>query len=682
MSTTGICSVKTNDKTDIDCGDTTSEFTIAPSLTLITKDVDSADYFLSYYQSIMGTFAQPSGNNGDDAPVLPTIGGLYVEPIGDNCETVHKTGGLDNFWRSARYLNTSDASYLSTSQSCPIRDIQTTSTITFSFGTHGLGSVNEKNCSTASFDAKSISNRLAYTSGGFCSQIQASGISFGSQQQFLAKDCISDSYGGGAWAITLLNCYSTGQKSSVQSAMAYRALAYNDSSTNNYVQPIINQSDSSKYIVVEDDDFKVKCPDIIIYRPSSTGNNDDTTKVDDSKIGGGIYDDQGTLTPFWSSYKIDNLPKPSEAPQFTSSWTDFQEIIKANTDTGAIFVPAGLYYIDKPTTITKHVLGIGMPVILLKAPITFKDVQIYSLIFDVFNTFNSDVITFEGSVKSFDLSVRCGGLADTTNYLLAQDEGKRPDGLNKDSAMLPPNSVKISPGFAAIRVSGDDCYMENTWIWRADHYYNATRFKDNSQNSADHGIIIDGDRFRAACLQVEHFDRENVIWNGNDGKLVMFQNEMPYYGDSFNTPVLVINGKGFQGWSIGIYCYFANSPVIVDHTIRITKNASDAKIYNFFNIWLGGSNADSKISNGLYDENSCSYYGSGASAEVAVPKLESFGVRKQLSSCIPNWDGSSSPSPSSPPSKKKSKAWIWIMLIIFAVIVLGVILFFALKKHD
>jgi hypothetical protein len=40
--------------------------------------------------------------------------------------------------------------------------------------------------------------------------------------------------------------------------------------------------------------------------------------------------------------------------------------------------------------------------------------------------------------------------------------------------------------------------------------------------------VVNADHVTANGLFVEHYQRYDVIWNGEDGTTVMFQNEMPY----------------------------------------------------------------------------------------------------------------------------------------------------------
>ena len=40
--------------------------------------------------------------------------------------------------------------------------------------------------------------------------------------------------------------------------------------------------------------------------------------------------------------------------------------------------------------------------------------------------------------------------------------------------------------------------------------------------------MVNGDNVLATGLFVEHYQKYQVVWNGNGGKTIFFQNEMPY----------------------------------------------------------------------------------------------------------------------------------------------------------
>jgi hypothetical protein len=81
---------------------------------------------------------------------------------------------------------------------------------------------------------------------------------------------------------------------------------------------------------------------------------------------------------------------------------------------------------------------------------------------------------------------------------------------------------------------------------------------------------------------VEHFQEHNVIWNGQDGRVYMFQSELayePYRQQDWMT------GEGTLGWAAykvsdsvrshyliggGVYCYNRNNPsVVTQHAFEV-----------------------------------------------------------------------------------------------------------------
>ena len=65
-------------------------------------------------------------------------------------------------------------------------------------------------------------------------------------------------------------------------------------------------------------------------------------------------------------------------------------------------------------------------------------------------------------------------------------------------------------------------------------------------NTADTGVVVNGDDVTAYGLFVEHYQKYEVIWNGNHGTVVFFQNEMPYDPPS---QAAWMEAPGVDGWA-------------------------------------------------------------------------------------------------------------------------------------
>jgi hypothetical protein len=78
----------------------------------------------------------------------------------------------------------------------------------------------------------------------------------------------------------------------------------------------------------------------------------------------------------------------------------------------------------------------------------------------------------------------------------------------------------------SLEVNSDNVLLDHIWAWRADHGVPGSFGWDI--NTARNGVIVNGDDVTATGLFVEHYQEYNVIWNGENGRTVFFQNELPY----------------------------------------------------------------------------------------------------------------------------------------------------------
>jgi hypothetical protein len=144
-------------------------------------------------------------------------------------------------------------------------------------------------------------------------------------------------------------------------------------------------------------------------------------------------------------------------------------------------------------------------------------------------------------------------------------------------------------------VNSDDVILDDIWAWRADHG-NGVGW---TVNTADTGVVVNGDDVTAYGLFVEHYQRYNVIWNGENGRTIFFQNELPY--DPPNQAAWTHDGvKGFaaykvadavrthEAWGLGSYCFFN-----VDPSIHATRSfevpvAPGVRLHDLLTVSLGG----------------------------------------------------------------------------------------------
>ncbi|MGA3088918.1 MAG: hypothetical protein ABSD75_09915 [Terriglobales bacterium] len=123
----------------------------------------------------------------------------------------------------------------------------------------------------------------------------------------------------------------------------------------------------------------------------------------------------------------------------------------------------------------------------------------------------------------------------------------RDDYGNSDPSGIYDVSFRIGgaePGSAtnSLVVNSDNVILDDIWAWRADHGSGVGW----TENTANTGLIVNGDNVTAYGLFVEHYQQYEVIWNGNRGRDIFFQNEMPYDPPS---QAAWMEAPGVDGWA-------------------------------------------------------------------------------------------------------------------------------------
>ncbi|MFF3404889.1 discoidin domain-containing protein [Streptomyces sp. NPDC002742] len=153
------------------------------------------------------------------------------------------------------------------------------------------------------------------------------------------------------------------------------------------------------------------------------------------------------------------------------------------------------------------------------------------------------------------------------------------------------------PGLAtnSVVVNSDDVVIDHTWLWRADHGEGIGW----DTNRADYGLVVNGDDVLATGLFVEHFNKYDVLWNGENGRTIFFQNEKAY--DVPNSAAITHDGiVGYaaykvadsvavhEAWGLGSYCNFTtDSSIVQAHGFQVPVKTG-VKLHDILVISLGG----------------------------------------------------------------------------------------------
>ncbi|HEU4726584.1 MAG TPA: hypothetical protein VFT22_01800 [Kofleriaceae bacterium] len=145
-------------------------------------------------------------------------------------------------------------------------------------------------------------------------------------------------------------------------------------------------------------------------------------------------------------------------------------------------------------------------------------------------------------------------------------------------------------------VNSDDVLLDDIWAWRADHG-NGVGW---TVNEADTGVVVNGDGVVAYGLFVEHFQKYNVVWNGEGGATIMFQNELPYdppsqaawMHDGINGfAAYKVNDavKTHEAWGMGSYSFFNVGPDIHATSGFEVPTTPGVKLHDLLTVFLNAN---------------------------------------------------------------------------------------------
>jgi hypothetical protein len=246
-----------------------------------------------------------------------------------------------------------------------------------------------------------------------------------------------------------------------------------------------------------------------------------------------------------------------------------------------LFTP-GVYHVNQTINVTRAdtvVLGLGYPTLIPDSgvvPMSVADVdgvKLAGVLFDA-GPVNSPVLLQVGP---------SGATAShAANPTTVQDVFFRIGGA--------------APGKAttSLVVNSANTIIDHIWAWRADHGSGVGW----TVNPADTGLIVNGANVSAYGLFVEHYQKYEVIWNGNGGRTIFFQNEMPYDPPSQSAWRSGVRGyaaykvadtvTSHEAWGLGSYCNFNVDPSIVAEHGFEAPNRSTVRFHDLLTVSLGG----------------------------------------------------------------------------------------------
>ena len=254
-----------------------------------------------------------------------------------------------------------------------------------------------------------------------------------------------------------------------------------------------------------------------------------------------------------------------------------------------LFTP-GLYPLDQTLRVTRAdtvVLGLGFATLQPRGgirPMAVDDVdgvRLAGLLFDA-GTTHSDALLTIGAGPSTRRHA-----ADPTTV---QDVFFRIGG-----------AVAGKAGTSLV-VDSNDAIVDHVWAWRADH---GSVRPGWTVNPADTGLVVNGTHVLATGLFVEHYRQHAVVWNGEDGRTIFFQNEMPYdvpdqaawtsgHGAGWAAYKVGAGVQRHEAWGLGSYCFFniggRNTHVVAARAFEVPE-AAGVRLHDAVTVSLGGNGA-------------------------------------------------------------------------------------------
>lgn len=506
------------------------------------------NFQVGFYTEVAGLGASP-----DDVVIN---GSIYVR---NQCDSNGCTA-LDNFWRSLSNLSIHvttpgfgcySGEFWAVSQAAPLRRV------------HIIGNTTFMDYCTGP----------SYASGGFMADSVASTITNGSQQQFYVRNSVMTKWSNAVWN----QVFSGVIGAPVQS---YPTPPYT-------TLPTTPVSREKPYLYIDTSgNYNVFAPSA---RMASSGTS-------------------------WSTGTTAGRSIPISKFLIANPATSVNEINDALEDGRNLILTPGIYKYSRPIEIQRPntvVLALGDATLVPQegnAAITIADapgVQAAGFIVDAGP---------ERSAVLFQIGRRREGDGDNRD----RDDEERDGSDALQHTAVPPNPITLNDVFfriggatigsatTSLEVNSNNVLLDDLWAWRADHGAGAAW----TVNQADHGLVVNGDNVTATGLFVEHFQKEQVLWNGNGGETIFYQSELPYDPPSqsawmdegangYPSYEVTRHVKTHQAYGLGIYSFFNQGINIIEDNAMIVPDVSGVSIHDAGTVFLNGSGQITHVTDGV-----------------------------------------------------------------------------------
>jgi hypothetical protein len=295
---------------------------------------------------------------------------------------------------------------------------------------------------------------------------------------------------------------------------------------------------------------------------------------------------------------------------YVASPSSSAETINAALAAGdSILFTPGVYSLDEALDVTSadtKLIGLGFATLVPAdgtAAINVADVAGVNL---------SGLIVDAGPVNS-PVLVQLGVAGSSANH--------SSDPVTVDDLNVRIGGEEAGSATTAVVDDSNNSILDNVWLWRADHGAGQTGTPDQNGvgggangcwtcDVAQTGLAVNANDVSAYGLAVEHFEADEVDWNGQGGNVVFFQNENPYEVPSQSAwmsspaqdgyPAFHVGGNvtTFQGWGMGSYSFFDQGADIENAMAFQAPDTSGVAFHDIFTRFLNGAGGIASVING------------------------------------------------------------------------------------
>lgn len=419
-----------------------------------------------------------------------------------------------------------------------------------------------------------LHDNYGWCSGGFLADSNIELLTdSGSQQQWLSRNCNWKAWMGSNWNMVFL-----GIEEGKSPEGTWPALAYTDAGATERIQ------EKPFLIYDQEEGYQVFVPEARTEASGISWKN-------------GAAGEKISISDFY-------VAKPETDTAATMN--------KALSAGKHLFLTPGIYELEEALVVTKPdtiILGAGLATLrptrgnVCVETADVPGIILAGLLFDAGSeesesllVVGCDTASVSEESEGTENSVRSSAKDTAEGTVTLSDLFFRVGGASAEYAAKVKNCVTVNSS----HVTGD-----NFWVWRADHGDEVAWDKNRAAN----GIIVNGDDVNIYALMVEHFQEYQTVWNGNDGKVVMYQSEIPYdvpaqeewmshegTVDGYASFYVAEDAGQFEAWGFGIYLYNRDAAVNLNTAMEV-PDREGVRVHNICTVMLTGNPGMSHVIN-------------------------------------------------------------------------------------